>query len=156
MYSIQQASLLAQIPSSTIRYYEKITLIPPIKRNKQEHRTFDDKDIEILNLIRCFRRLGMSIKDIRASISNINLEYKDLNTKTILFQHKKKLEEQIAILNSYIHEIDKKIVIWNFKSGFPDCLHSSDGLMRRITFLITSHTYDTLPYMKQWKIMHYT
>ncbi|MEK4712864.1 MerR family transcriptional regulator [Sporosarcina sp. resist] len=111
MYSIQKASLLAQIPSSTIRYYEKINLIPPIKRNKQEHRTFDDKDIEILNLIRCFRHLGMSIEDIRASISNINLEYEDMNTKAILFQHKKKLEEQIGILNSYIHEIEEKIVI---------------------------------------------
>jgi len=110
MYSIQKASLLAQIPSSTIRYYEKITLIPPIKRNKQEHRTFDDKDIEILNLIKCFRRLGMSIEDIRASISNINLEYEEMNTKAILFQHKEKLEEQIAILNSYIHEIEEKIV----------------------------------------------
>ena len=111
MYSIQKASRLAQIPSSTIRYYEKITLIPPIKRNEQEHRTFDDKDIEILNLIRCFRHLGMSIEDIRASISNINLEYEDMNTKAILFQHKKKLEEQIDILNSYIHEIEEKIVL---------------------------------------------
>jgi len=111
MYSIQKASLLAQIPSSTIRYYEKVTLIPPIKRNKQQHRTFDDKDIEILNLIKCFRRLGMSIEDIRASISNINLEYEDLNTKAILLQHKKKLEEQIGILNSFIHEIEKKIDI---------------------------------------------
>ncbi|KAA0948690.1 MerR family transcriptional regulator [Sporosarcina sp. ANT_H38] len=111
MYSIQEASLLSQIPSSTIRYYEKINLIPPIRRNKQEHRTFDDKDIEILNLIRCFRHLGMSIEDIRASISNINLEYEDMNTKAILFQHKKKLEEQIGILNSYIHEIEQKIII---------------------------------------------
>ena len=110
MYSIQKASELAQIPSSTIRYYEKITLIPPIKRNKQDHRTFDDKDIEILNLIKCFRRLGMSIEDIRASISNINLEYEELNTKAILFQHKKKLQEQIDILNAYIHEIEEKIV----------------------------------------------
>ena len=111
MYSIQEASLLSQIPSSTIRYYEKINLIPPIRRNKQEHRTFDDKDIEILNLIRCFRHLGMSIEVIRASISNINLEYEDMNTKAILFQHKEKLEEQIGILNSYIHEIEEKIII---------------------------------------------
>ena len=110
MYSIQKASELAQIPSSTIRYYEKITLIPPIKRNKQDHRTFDDKDIEILNLIKCFRRLGMSIEDIRANMSNINLDYEDLNTKAILFQHKKKLQEQIDILNAYIQEIEGKIV----------------------------------------------
>lgn len=111
MYSIQKASRLAQIPSSTIRYYEKINLIPPIKRNKQKHRIFDDKDIEILNLIRCFRLLGMSIEEIKASISNINLEYEEINTQEILLQHKEKLEEQIHILNTYILEIDKKIIL---------------------------------------------
>ena len=111
MYPMQKASQLSQIPSSTIRYYEKINLIPAINRNKQGNRIFDNKDIEILNLIRCFRNLGMSIEDIRASILNINLEYENINTKEILFQHKKKLEEQIGILNSYIHEIEEKIVI---------------------------------------------
>ena len=111
MYSIQKASLLAQIPSSTIRYYERVNLIPPLKRNKQGNRTFDDKDIEILNLISCFRHLGMSIEVIKESTSNINLEYENMNTKAILLQHKKKLEEQIGILNSYIHEIDEKIDI---------------------------------------------
>ncbi|MFJ7829651.1 MerR family transcriptional regulator [Peribacillus sp. NPDC046944] len=110
MYSIQEASRLAQVPSSTIRYYEKINVLPPIKRNKQGHRTFDDKDIEILNLIRCFRNLGMSIEEIRVSMSSIQLEHEDINTKEILFQHKKKLEEQIGILNAYIREIEKKIV----------------------------------------------
>lgn len=111
MYAIQKASQLAKIPASTIRYYEKISLIPPIQRNKQMHRVFDDKDIEILNLIRCFRLLGMSIEDIKTSISNINLEYEAINTQAILLQHKEKLEEQINILNSYILEIDKKIVV---------------------------------------------
>lgn len=110
MYSINKASLLTQIPSSTIRYYEKVNLIAPIKRNTQGNRVFDDKDIEILNLIRCFRHLGMSINDIKASISNVNLDYENMDTKEILLQHKKKLEEQVTILNSYINEIEEKIV----------------------------------------------
>lgn len=110
MYPIQQASTLAQVPSSTIRYYEKIQLIPPISRNAQGNRTFDDKDIEVLNLIRCFRHLGMSIEDIRENLSDINGSYENVNTKAILFQHKEKLEEQILILNSFICEIDDKIM----------------------------------------------
>ncbi|MGG0643785.1 MerR family transcriptional regulator [Sporosarcina gallistercoris] len=109
MYPIQQASTLAQVPSSTIRYYEKIQLIPAITRNAQGNRTFDDKDIEILNLIRCFRHLGMSIEDIRENLSHIHGAYENVNTKAILFQHKEKLEEQIHILNSFIREIDDKI-----------------------------------------------
>ncbi|WP_209864997.1 MerR family transcriptional regulator [Paenibacillus shirakamiensis] len=111
MYSIQAASELSQIPSSTIRYYEKIKLVPPLKRNPQGIRTFDDKDIEILKLIKCFRRLGMPIQEIRGSITNINLEYENIDTNSILIQHKKSLEEQILILNSYIDEIAGKIVV---------------------------------------------
>lgn len=110
MYTIQQASLLVEIPASSIRYYEKIDLIPPIKRNTQDHRIFDDQDIELLKLIKCFRNLGMSIEDIRENISTLNLEQEEINTQAILVQHKKKLEEQIEVLNSYIHEIDGKIV----------------------------------------------
>ena len=110
MYSIKKASQLTQIPLSTIRYYEKVNLISSIKRNKQGNRIFDDKDIEILNLVRCFRHLGMSINDIKASISNLNVDNKNTDTKEILIQHKKKLEEQITILNSYINEIERKIV----------------------------------------------
>jgi DNA-binding transcriptional MerR regulator len=110
VYTIQQASLLVEIPASSIRYYEKIDLIPPIKRNTQDHRIFDDQDIELLKLIKCFRNLGMSIKDIRENISTLNLEQEEINTQGILVQHKKKLEEQIEVLNSYILEIDGKIV----------------------------------------------
>lgn len=110
MYTIQQASLLIEIPASSIRYYEKIDLIPPIKRNTQDHRIFDDQDIELLKLIKCFRNLGMSIEDIRENISTLNLEHEEINTQAILVQHKKKLEEQIEVLNSYIHEIEGKIV----------------------------------------------
>ena len=110
MYTIQQASLLVEIPASSIRYYEKIDLIPPIKRNTQDYRVFDDQDIELLKLIKCFRNLGMSIEDIRENISTLNLEHEEINTQAILVQHKKKLEEQIEVLNSYIHEIEGKIV----------------------------------------------
>jgi DNA-binding transcriptional MerR regulator len=86
-----------------------VELIPPIQRNKQGNRTFHDKDIEVLNLIRCFRNLGMSIEDIRLNISTINMEYEQLNTKAILVKHKERLEQQITILHSFIDEIDNKI-----------------------------------------------
>ncbi|WP_454192972.1 MerR family transcriptional regulator [Paenibacillus sp. Marseille-Q7038] len=109
MYSIQKASAFSQIPASSIRYYEKIKLLPALKRNTNGVRVFDDKDIEILKLVKCFRRLGMPIQDIRENISNINLEYESIDTNAILLQHKKSLEEQIVILNSYIEEIENKM-----------------------------------------------
>ncbi|MEK4520789.1 MerR family transcriptional regulator [Psychrobacillus sp. FSL W7-1493] len=110
MYTIQQASLFIEIPASSIRYYEKINLIPPIKRNQQGHRIFDEQAIELLKLIKCFRSLGMAIEDIRENISKLSLEQEEINTQAILIQHKKKLEEQIDVLNTFISEIDQKII----------------------------------------------
>ena len=52
----------------------------------------------------------MSIEDIRENISTLSLEQEEINTQTILIQHKKKLEEQIDVLNSFISEIDQKII----------------------------------------------
>lgn len=110
MFSIQQASLSIEIPASSIRYYEKIALIPAIKRNEWGHRVFDEQDIELLKLIKCFRNLGMAIEDIRENIALLNLEKEKINTQDILVQHKRKLEEQINVLNSFIAEIDDKII----------------------------------------------
>lgn len=107
MYSIKEASQLTTIPSSTIRYYETIQLIPPIKRNKQGNRVLDNKDIEILRLILCFRKLGMSIQEIQLSLKQIELE--DKNTNDILLAHQMKLEEQIHLLTSHIDDIQTKI-----------------------------------------------
>ncbi|MBQ0138359.1 MAG: MerR family transcriptional regulator [Kurthia sp.] len=110
MFTIQQASQLIEIPASSIRYYEKINLIPRIKRNAQTHRVFDEQDIELLKLIKCFRNLGMSIESIRENISTLHAKNEEINTQVILIQHKKKLEEQIEVLNSFIREIDGKII----------------------------------------------
>lgn len=109
MYSIRQASELAQVPASTIRYYEKIKLLPLVQRDTRGNRTFTEKEIELLNLIRCFRTLGMSIQTIQQQIQSFESHHSELNVQMILQQHKQTLEEQIDVLQTYIQEIDTKI-----------------------------------------------
>lgn len=109
MYSIRQASELTQVPASTIRYYEKIQLLPFIQRDTKGNRIFTEKEIELLNLIRCFRTLGMSIQTIQQQIQTFESQHAELNVQAILQQHKQILVEQIDILQTYIQEIDTKI-----------------------------------------------
>ncbi len=50
----------------TIRYYEKIGLLPPPPRTPRNRRSFDDCDLRRLKFIRHARGLGFEIDSIRA------------------------------------------------------------------------------------------
>lgn len=109
MYQIKEASLITQIPQSKIRYYEKEGLIPKVFRDKNNIRIFSIEDIELINLVKCLRTIGMPMKEIRENISLLLDSNNNLTTKDILIEHKEKLESQRKILKNYINEINKKL-----------------------------------------------
>lgn len=109
MYQIKEISKITQIPESKIRYYEKQGLIPPFERNKNNIRVFSDKDIELINLVKCLRTIGMPMKEIRKNVEILLDQNKNLSEKDILVDHRNKLMEQISILQKYIDEINLKL-----------------------------------------------
>ncbi len=50
----------------TIRYYERIGLMPKPDRTEGGHRSYEDSDIRRLSFIRRARELGFSLADIEA------------------------------------------------------------------------------------------
>lgn len=56
----------------TIRYYEKIELLPPPLRNQGGHRLYRDADQRRLRFIMRSRELGFSIDEIRSLLSMVN------------------------------------------------------------------------------------
>lgn len=54
--NIKSASDLLGISADTIRYYERVGLVPPITRTATGIRDFQDQDIEALEFIKCFVR----------------------------------------------------------------------------------------------------
>ena len=55
----------SQVPSDTIRYYEKIGLLKPSQRSASGYRLYDSNDIETLRFIRSAQSLGMSLDTIK-------------------------------------------------------------------------------------------
>ena len=56
--NIKSASDLLGISADTIRYYERVGLVPPITRTATGIRDFQDQDIEALEFIKCFSFSG--------------------------------------------------------------------------------------------------
>ena len=93
--NIGQASRRTELPTKTIRYYEEIDLISPI-RSENGYRTYSDQDIHRLTFLKRSRSLGFSIEECRLLLSL----YDD--------EHRASADVK-AIAQGKILEIDRKI-----------------------------------------------
>jgi DNA-binding transcriptional MerR regulator len=69
MYSIGQISKLTGITAFTLRYYEKIGLLPKphLLDGKQNGvRRYDDQDLRFIRFIHGLKQTGMKLEDIAA------------------------------------------------------------------------------------------
>lgn len=64
--TIGALSRIASVNIETIRYYEKIGLLPSPQRSEGRHRLYDGDLTQRLQFVRRSRELGFSIKEIRA------------------------------------------------------------------------------------------
>ena len=64
MYTIGQVAEMFDLPISTLRYYDKQGLFPQLTR-ESGIRKFSDNEIEALRVIKCLKKSGLEIKDIK-------------------------------------------------------------------------------------------
>ena len=62
--NIKKVSEQTGVSADTIRYYERIGLLPRVRRNKSGVRDFSEQDIAALEFIRCFRSAGISVESL--------------------------------------------------------------------------------------------
>ena len=62
---IGEIAKMMNLPISTIRYYDKNSLLPNLKRKENNLREFTKDDIDSLNMIHCLKSSGMKIKEIK-------------------------------------------------------------------------------------------
>lgn len=67
--SIGQIAAAAGINLETVRYYERIGLMPPPARTEGGHRAYDPAHVRRLAFIRQARALGFGIEDIRTLLA---------------------------------------------------------------------------------------
>ena len=58
--TIAQASQKYGLSADTLRYYERIGLIPPVPRNKSGIRDYDEESCSWIELMKCMRAAGGS------------------------------------------------------------------------------------------------
>lgn len=111
--TIKEASELTGISADTLRYYERIGLLPPVPRNNVGIRVYGDKEIEWITFIKLFRSAGVSIE---ALIEYVGLWSKGDITRearrNILIEEREKLLERMQEMQQCLEKLNYKIDIF--------------------------------------------
>ena len=65
MFTMKQACEQTQLSYETLKFYCNQRLIPNVKRDKNNRRIFDEKDIAWINSLTCLKNCGMSINEMK-------------------------------------------------------------------------------------------
>lgn len=101
------------ISPDTLRYYERIGLIPAIKRNASGIRDYGEADLKWIEFIKCMRKAGLTIE--------VLLEYVELYRrgeetvaarKDLLIEQRSQLMAKMEIMQNSIDKLNYKIEVY--------------------------------------------
>lgn len=72
VYSRGKLAKLGRVNSETIRYYEKIDLMPEPPRTEGGHRSYDESHLKRLSFIRRTRELGFTLEEVRGLLELVD------------------------------------------------------------------------------------
>lgn len=69
MYKIGEIANQAGFGTETVRYYEKVGVLPPAERAQNGYRLYSDSHLKQLRFIKRSRELGFSLEKVRSLLS---------------------------------------------------------------------------------------
>ncbi|WP_225745017.1 MerR family transcriptional regulator [Marinilactibacillus sp. Marseille-P9653] len=109
--NISEVSILLDITASTIRYYEKINLIPPITRNSAGIRTFTEEDIKWVEFAKCMRSVGLPIDNLKEYTQLVRQGADEAleKRKQILLESQQSMLKKKEEIESVLERLEDKI-----------------------------------------------
>jgi DNA-binding transcriptional MerR regulator len=111
--SIEEAAEVTGVSRHTLRYYERIGLLPPVERAASGHRRYSEDDLGWVRFLTLLRRTGMSIKDTQRFVELTRAgDHTIAQRVEVLVAHRAQLVERLAELNQHLDAIEMKIDIY--------------------------------------------
>lgn len=108
--NIKKVSEITDVSADTIRYYERIGLLPRITRTNSGVRDFTEREIGILEFVRCFRKAGMSVEALIEYISLLEEgEGTERERLCLLTEQRDEMDDRIYELNQARERLNYKI-----------------------------------------------
>ncbi|WP_297420871.1 MerR family transcriptional regulator [Clostridium sp.] len=108
--TIREVSKKYDIAVDTLRYYERIGLIPPVNKNASGVRVYTEEDCNWVNFAKCMRSVGLSIEVLAEYIALFQQGNSTIGArKDLLIEQRKMLIEKIKEKQQALEQLNKNI-----------------------------------------------
>ena len=104
-YTIQQLSNLAGVSTRTLRWYDEVGLLPPLRVGENGYRIYGPEEVDRLQLILFYRAMGMELRRIGEILDAPNFD-----RLAALRSHLSELEKQEAKITLMIESVKETIL----------------------------------------------
>jgi DNA-binding transcriptional MerR regulator len=113
MMKISEVTKKCDISADTLRYYERVGLLPPVNRSDSGIREYCELDVQRVEFIKCMRRAGLTIEVL---LKYFNLVQQGVQTmearKQILVEQRDQLMIRMAEMQQTLDLLNYKIEMY--------------------------------------------
>lgn len=111
--TIKEVAEKFDMTNDTLRYYEKVGLVGPVKKNSSGIRDYSEEDLKRIEFIKCMRSAGISIEVLKKYVDLYD-EGKStkLERQHLLEEEQDKLEEKIRTMTEALDKLKYKIELY--------------------------------------------
>lgn len=110
---IAEVSEQYRISTDTLRYYERVGLIPPVNRNESGIRDYSELDLRRVEFIKCMRSAGLPVEVLIEYVGLVQQGDKTIEArKEILKEQRKLLAARMREMQQTLDILDHKIEVY--------------------------------------------
>lgn len=108
--TIAEVSKKYEISADTLRYYERIGLVPPVPRSKSGIRDYNQESCRWIEMMKCMRKAGVQIEALIEYVALFRQGDATIDArKAILMEQRSQLMERMADLQESLSLLNYKI-----------------------------------------------
>jgi len=110
---IAEVSEQYDISTDTLRYYERVGLIPPVNRNGSGIRDYNELDLRRVEFIKCMRSAGLPIEVLIEYVALVQKGDRTIEArKEILIEQRDLLVARMKEMQKTLDILDHKIEVY--------------------------------------------
>jgi DNA-binding transcriptional MerR regulator len=108
--TIAEVAAKYELSADTLRYYERVGLIPPVTRTPSGLRNYREGDLKWVEFIRCMRSAGVSIETLVEYVALFRQGRESIGArKALLMEQRRQIEGRIGELQAALSRLDHKL-----------------------------------------------